>query len=75
MTYRLDPPTVQRGSKTTVAEQVMNARSRAPSGCALIEAKRYMFAPLPVSQPPGEGRPGRKQLGKIEARRTKDRQQ
>jgi hypothetical protein len=52
----------------------MNARLRAPSGCALVEAKRYLLAPLPVSQLPGEGRPGGKQLGKIGARRTKDRQ-
>jgi len=57
-----------------VAEQVINARLRAPSDCALIEAKRYLLAPLPVSQLPGEGRPGGKQLGKIGARRTKDRQ-
>ena len=75
MPYRLDPPTVRRGSKATVAEQVMNALLRAPSGCALIEAKRYLFAPLPASQLPGAGRPRGKQLGKIGARRTKDRQQ
>jgi hypothetical protein len=55
-----------------MAEQVMDARSRAASGCALIEAKRYLSAPMAVPRPPGEGRTNGNLLDKIEARRIKD---
>jgi hypothetical protein len=55
-----------------MAEHGIDARSRTAAGCALIGAKRYSSAPLPVPGPPQEGRPGGNQLGKLAARLTKN---
>jgi hypothetical protein len=55
-----------------MAEQVMDARSRAASGDALIEAERHLSAPLRAPHLPGEGRPGGNLLRTIEARHTGD---
>jgi hypothetical protein len=56
-----------------MAAQLMNARSAAAPGCALIEAEHYLGAPpSPVPRRSGECRPSENMLDQIEVRQTKD---
>lgn len=55
-----------------MAKEVMDARSRVASSCALIKTKGYSSASLPAPQLPEQGRPGGNPLRKIAARRAED---